>query len=148
MGQSNKTDTNTPVLITSNVKSISAGDAHVLFITTTNDLYGIGDSYYGQTGKNGGENISPYKIFSDINIASSGDRYSMIIKNYDTLWAAGSDSYGKKGDGNTSTAAHTSFYQTSENVDGVSNVFAGENHTLLIDSNDDCYSVGANHKVN
>jgi alpha-tubulin suppressor-like RCC1 family protein len=68
----------------------------------------------------------------------------MIIKNDNTLWAVGTDSWSKQGDGNTSNADHDIFYQITTGINYVDSVYAGNNHTFIVDTEGKCYGAGAN----
>jgi alpha-tubulin suppressor-like RCC1 family protein len=84
-----------------NVKAISAGNWHSLFLKNDGTVWACGDNSYGQLGD--GTTIShnaPIQAMSNVKAMSAGSAwYSFFLKSDGTLWACGYNYYGQLGDG-------------------------------------------------
>jgi len=108
LGQNNKTDYATPVLIPGNWKTVAcvAGDTYyaTLAIKTDGTLWAWGDNQKGQLGLNNkNEYSSPRQVGTDTNwaLVAGNNRSSLATKTDGTLWSWGYNSKGQLGQNNT-----------------------------------------------
>ncbi len=150
-----------PVLIATNIKDFSVGDNHVMYVDKNDELFGLGRNYKGQIGNSENlnrDNWSPYNAMSNVKSVSAGQTYTMVIKNDNSLWAVGSDSWSKQGDGNSSTSAHNSFYEITEDnfikiadpiieytFNGASIINTGDHNTIVKTVDEEVFVVGSNN---
>jgi alpha-tubulin suppressor-like RCC1 family protein len=126
----------TPILIDTNVASISAGYRHTLYTKSDGSLWGVGANYIGQLGDGTTTNkqtvsmITPFiKAF-----AAGGEYYSAFVRPDGTLWAC--PNY--PGSGIPSPGSQI---QIASNVTKVS---PGELHVLFITSDGALWGIGYN----
>jgi alpha-tubulin suppressor-like RCC1 family protein len=126
--------------IARNVKTVSAGNNHSLYVTAENKLYGMGSSFYGQLGQ--GDQLShavPVEIASNVIAAEAGALHSLYLTTTGVLYAMGSNSNGELGDG--SRIDRRSPVKIASNVAAIS---AGDSFSMYITTSGDLYGMGSN----
>lgn len=126
--------------IARNVKSVSAGKNHSLYISSDNKLYGMGSSYYGQLGL--GDNLShakPVEITSGVTAVEAGANYTLFLDANNTLYGMGANSYGQLGDG--SRTDRDTPVKIATNVASFS---AGDTFSMFITNDGMLYGMGSN----
>jgi alpha-tubulin suppressor-like RCC1 family protein len=140
------TEEHTPVLINglSNVKAISAGGLHSLFLKNDGTVWACGSNSSGQTGINGYSVVNtPMQIASLSNIIAieAGYYHSLFLKNDGTVWACGSNFKGQLGDGTVSS--NTVPVQVSS-LSSITEIAAGETHSMFLKSDGTVWVCGSN----
>jgi len=131
------------VQVSSDVKQISGGSEHLLYLKNDDTLWGFGQNWGGQLGT--GDDVThnyddPYQIDTDVKFINAGTYHSGYIKNDDTLWMVGSNWDGQLG--NNTYDDQYSPVQIDTNVKYVS---GGGDHTLYVKTNGDLYGMGGNY---
>lgn len=110
LGLGDTTPRSVPTLIGTNTnwKYIVGGASHVYAITSSNDIYGWGNSNYGNLPGETGIKSSPVFLgtlnswgVSSYKQITNGQDITTIIKDNGTLWMTGVNNYGQLGDGTT-----------------------------------------------
>lgn len=85
-----------PVVLAKNVKSMTAGAYHSMYIDNENNLFVAGNNGNGQLGL-GSQDLSKewIKTLSDVKSISAGAYHSFVVKNDNTLWVAGNNAQGQ-----------------------------------------------------
>jgi alpha-tubulin suppressor-like RCC1 family protein len=138
-------DTTSFVQVASDVKFISGGGYHLLYIDTDNTLWGIGDNDDGELGS-GDDSYhnydDPVQISTNVKFASAMGYHSGFIKNDDTLWMMGYNSYGEVG----ISPVEAEYVYTPVQIDtDVKFVGGGDSHTLYIKNDGTMYGMGYNY---
>ncbi|MDR3228727.1 MAG: immunoglobulin domain-containing protein [Puniceicoccales bacterium] len=130
----------TPVKVASGVASVVTGDYYSLYITTSGDLYAMGDNGSGQLGDGTTTDRStPVKVASGVASAVAGYTHSLYVTTSGDLYAMGNNEYGQLGDG-TATDRSTPVKVAS----GVASVAAGYTHSMYVTASGDLYATGNN----
>ena len=96
-----------PVLIATGVRTIASGDEHVLFVTTSGELYGLGSNAFGQLGISSAVTkwtATPVKIADNVVSADAGGGHTVYtISSGASIfrYSLGDNLYGQLGDGTT-----------------------------------------------
>ncbi len=123
-----------------NIRSISAGFEHSLFVTTDDELYVVGSQTDGELGNGNASDddipssATPYynsvitKLADNVQAAEAGSNVTMILKNDNTLLGVGSDYNGQQGDGDNDHDKNLTLVQV---MSGVHTFSVGEYHTAV-----------------
>lgn len=128
------------VQLDSNVKNISGGGYHLLYVKNDDTLWGVGYNGQGQLGiGNETDQSSPVQIDTNVSRAFAGGYHTAYIKNDNTLWTVGANWDGQLGvgdtnDRNVSTQVDTDVLMAS----------GGDSHTLYIKNDKTMYGMGYN----
>ncbi|REL32966.1 hypothetical protein DYD21_14215 [Rhodohalobacter sp. SW132] len=141
LGDGTTTDKHEPIMLTSNVASISGGTNASFFVKNDGTLMGMGSNTMGELGyqQPGYYWRKPVVITNDVAKAVIGQLHSMFIKNDGSLWALGDNSFGQLGDG--TAIDRTSPVKIAENVVDVS---VGYRHTLFLREDGTLWGMGRN----
>ncbi len=136
----NSTD---PLLIMTDVKSVSSNDNFTLVLKNDGSLFASGTNTYGAFG----DGTTTYRRFftriTDIdNIESvySSTYGTMIKKKDDTLWAAGKNNVGQLGIG---ALASTSSFVELPNMTDVSSISMSDTHTVVVKNDGTLWVTGS-----
>lgn len=139
----------TPILIMEDVEAVSAGAYHTLVKKTDNSLWAFGHNYYGQLGVNKNiwtdvANHTPVKVLDNVKTMAAGEYYSLVVKNNNELWGFGNNRYGQLGiqDNINMNMPNPIPKFVMSNVRDVS---AGNNHSLIIKTDNTLWACGNNH---
>lgn len=127
-----------------NVKEISAGWFHTLFLLNDGTVWACGRNDLGMLGN---DSISlsniPIKIAGLFSITdiSAGYYHNLAIRNDSTVWAWGNNNWGELGDGTTNSSVHP---VQVLGLSSVKSVAAGWNHSLALTNDGKVYSWGSN----
>ena len=133
-------------------KQISAGGSHSLAIDEDGNLWSWGLNSKGQLGiGTNDDKLVPTKITIEEEQnkkwkqVSAGDQYSLAIDEDGNLWSWGYNHNGELGDGTTGEKN----VPTKITIEGEENkkwkqIYAGYDHSLVIDENDNLWSMGYN----
>jgi alpha-tubulin suppressor-like RCC1 family protein len=134
--------------IAENVKEISGGITHLLYVDSDNTAWGIGSNMNYQLGLNvkDKENIlldnktdRPILLMKDVKKVAAGNYHSIILKNDGVVYTVGNNGNGQLGLGDTQLKKKWS--KTATEID---NVFAGGQHSILL-RNDGWYGFAGNN---
>ncbi len=144
LGDGTWVDNTEPVRValpyTARIKSISAGDRHVMALTQDNEAWIWGANDKNQLGTNESDaaksnrNI-PIRIanLTSIKQVSAGIDHSVLLKTDGTLYTWGDNTYGQLGNGSTATVRKP---VSIENIGRDAYVSAGGYHTIVMASED------------
>ena len=122
------------------IKAVSAGANHTMFLNTVGTLWGMGNNGFGQLGDGTQtDRTTPVQVASGVSTVSAGYLHSMFLKTDGTLWGMGRNNSGQLGDG-TQTDRTTPVQVAS----GVSTVSAGGSHTMFLKTDGTLWGMGYN----
>lgn len=87
-----------------NIKVVTGGAYHLLALSEDGDLYGWGQSGYGETGCEPtlGHYVGiPCKVLSNVTQVAVGEYFSIALDSSGQVWTFGHNLYGQLGDGST-----------------------------------------------
>jgi alpha-tubulin suppressor-like RCC1 family protein len=136
-------NTTTFVQVASDVKSISGGGYHFLYIKNDNTLWGIGDNEDGQLGN--GINPwqdwnDPYQIDADVASCAAMGYHTGYIKTNGTLWMTGANWSGQLGLGDSDDR-----YSPLQVDTDIKFVGGGDSFTYYIKNDGTLYAMGYNN---
>ena len=142
---------NTPIEVTNDVKSMSAGSNYTLVLKNDDTLWAAGENYSGQLAT--GDKInrtSLIKIADSVKNMNAGLRHTLILKTDNTLWAAGWNHCGQLGVGDKVPSGQLSDASTTfvEVTSDVKSMNAGDSYTLVLKNDDTLWAAGENHRGN
>jgi len=154
LGHGDTSNKTTPTLIqyfaTNNItiSQVSSDGNHSIFLDTNGNVYSCGRSNYGQLGHGNTSNKStPTKIqyFSNnISQVSAGGLHSIFLHTNGNVYSCGRSNYGQLGHGNSSNKSTPTLIQYFAN--NISQVSAGDNHSIFLHTNGNVYSCGRGSK--
>jgi len=120
--------------------------------SSKNDVWSFGDNVYGELGLGDTTNRNvPTKIppvDCEAKYIACGENHSLIIDMNDNVWLFGKNYSGQLGLGDTTDRLVPTKIPSVEGWNGKAKYIAcGENHSILIDINDNVWSFGNNVKV-
>jgi alpha-tubulin suppressor-like RCC1 family protein len=164
LGHGNNSDKYTPTLIqyfideSITISKISAGNSHSIFLATDGNVYSCGRGTYGRLGHgNTNSKYTPTLIetyidyngnninYTNITIShvSAGYYHSLFVDTNGNVYSCGRNSYGQLGHGNTSEKSTPTLIQYFiDNSITISRVYAGDFHSIFLDTNGNVYSCG------
>jgi alpha-tubulin suppressor-like RCC1 family protein len=128
--------------VESNVKSISAGGYHFMYIKNDDTLWGFGYNDDGELGTGNYTYLNwdePAQIDTNVKFVAAMGYHTAYIKNDDTLWMMGANWDGQLGTGDDNN--RTTPVQIDTNVKFVN---GGDSHTLYIKNDGSMYGMGYN----
>ncbi|WXR61352.1 hypothetical protein WG909_13770 [Peptostreptococcaceae bacterium AGR-M142] len=127
-----------------NIKDISIGDRHILYLNYNGEVYSSGKNNKGQLGN--GTNvdtadIEKLKTINRVKNIYTGKDFSCVKTINGDLYSFGCNTYGQLGDGTNGNREKPTRIETLKNIMDVS---LGENHSLAVDINGNLYGFGCN----
>lgn len=120
--------------IADNVKTVSAGRRHILFINNEDILFGLGDNTFGQLGLGDSRGVlKPHKLQKKVQNIFANNYYSYFIDYKNDLYISGDKTFFF--DSNNNEIKSNSFTKISENVRDISVGF-------ILKTDDTLYSFG------
>jgi alpha-tubulin suppressor-like RCC1 family protein len=124
--------------------SLSAGEAHSLFLTSDGTLYGTGSNTYGQLGKDptvatNKRIFAPVLIARNVKAVAAGGYHTLYVTTDEELYAMGRNDNGQLGD-NTTDDSWAPIHVASN----VTSVSAGAAHSIYTLRDGTRLSVGSN----
>lgn len=141
LGDGSGANQKSPVLIMTNVRSVTTGSQNGFAIKTDNTLWAWGSNVYHALGHNvsNTEELLPVKVLDDVLAVSSGESHTMVIKQDGSLWAWGWNERGQLGNGTKDNS-----FVPIKIMDGVTAVSAGRDYTLAIKNDGTLWAWGGN----
>ena len=133
-----------PVQVANGVASVSAGDAHTMFVKTDGTLWAMGDNSKGQLG-DGTTTIRrvPVQVAGGVASVAAGFDHTMFVKTDGTLWGVGCTDFGELGDGTTPQWLISNYRSTPVQVaGGVASVAAGSENTMFVKTDGTLWATG------
>jgi alpha-tubulin suppressor-like RCC1 family protein len=128
------------VINATDIKQISGGAYHSLFLKNDGTVWGCGRNKEGQLGI--GNNVNQntlQKIATDIKQISTGDLHSLFLKNDGTVWGCGENIHGQLGIGNN--VQQNTLQKIATNIKQIA---IGKVHSLFLNNNDIVFGCGRN----
>lgn len=149
LGDGTKSDSSVPVQVMelTNVVAVAAGSFHSLALKSDGTVWAWGYNNYGQFGNATTSDSSvPIQVtnLTDFIAISAGGFYSLALKNDGTVWAWGNNEYGQLGNGASGYGTYSSVPVQVKNLADVSNISAGDQHSLAVRSNGTVWAWGIN----
>jgi alpha-tubulin suppressor-like RCC1 family protein len=149
----------TPVKVASGVSTVAAGRNFAAYLTTSGDLYTMGDNQYGQLGVDLGKDsdekpitktTTPVKAASSVSALSAGWYHLLYLTSTGDLYSVGSNQFGQLGvilQDNSETGdmgeAYPWYTLTPQKVAGsVSKISAGATHSCYLTTTGELYGMG------
>jgi hypothetical protein len=127
-----------PVVVASQVKSVSAGIDHSLFIRADGSLWAMGWNVNGQLGDGTTTNRTlPVRVARPVASAAAGMYHSLYVRPDGTLWGMGANYFGQLGDGTT-----TDRLRPVRIADGVDRAWTWGNASIFIKRDGSCWYMG------
>jgi len=147
LGLNDSTNRSSPVQVGSltNWKSVTAGNYHMAAIKTDGTLWTWGYYFAGVLGLNNGNSYSsPKQVGALTNWSSvtAGAFHNIATKTDGTIWAWGRNTAGELGVGNTNY--YSSPKQIGARTNWTSNIIAGKQHNLAVDTSGKLWAWGLN----
>lgn len=140
VGDGSQLECLTPVVVMTDVVSVSSGGSHTLAVKRDGSVWAWGANNYGQLGiAEAGDRTTPAFVMGDAVAVSAGSTHSFAIKRDGTLWAWGDNTYGQLGDG--SVGARFQPVQVMRNVAMVS---AGAGFSVALQKDGTVWTWGFN----
>jgi alpha-tubulin suppressor-like RCC1 family protein len=151
--------TATPVKVTGSVSAVSAGRNFAAYLTTSGDLYTMGDNQYGQLGVDLGKDTdnnaivkttSPVKAASSVSAISAGWYHLLYLTSAGDLYSVGSNQFGQLGvilqdnskDGDTGKVYPWYTVTPQKVASSVTKISAGATHSCYLTSAGVLYGMG------
>lgn len=127
-----------------NIKDISIGEFHTLYLNYNGEVYYRGKNNKGQLGN--GSNIDTQvveklKSINRVKDIYAGKDFSFLKTINGDLYSFGCNTYGQLGNGSNANKEKPSIIESLKNIMDVS---LGENHTLAVDVNGNVFGFGCN----
>ncbi len=133
---------------------LSAGGIHSLAIASNGKLYAWGNNQYGQLGNNSTTSFSLPTVVDTsgvlagktITAIAAGSRHSLVLDSEGKVYAWGRNANGQLGNNSTTQSLIPVAVDTSGVLAGktITAIAAGENHSLVLDSEGKVYAWGYN----
>jgi|GEM_PF-1963874 len=147
-----------PGVALSNIKAVSAGGGHALFLLEDGTVRAVGDNYYGQLGDTTTTNRNiPVPVLgpnnaplNNIVAVSAGGAHSLFLAADSTVWAVGYNSYGQLGDPATNNQQVRRVVKVkgpdgTNPLRGVIAIAAGSSHSLFLTKDGRVWATGRNN---
>jgi alpha-tubulin suppressor-like RCC1 family protein len=123
-----------------NVRAVSAGYSHSLFLTNDYVAYSAGDNEFGQLGitEYGLSRSSPMEVLREVAAISAGECHSLFVRTDGAVWGAGCNQFGQLGDSTTLMRPSPSL----STIDGVTLVYGGASKSLFIKADETVWAAG------
>ncbi|MCT4585744.1 MAG: hypothetical protein N4A54_12530 [Peptostreptococcaceae bacterium] len=127
-----------------NIKSISFGEKHILYLNYNGDVYIYGKNNHGQLGN--GNNVDVYdiqklKTINRVKNIYAGKDFNCIKTMNGDLYSFGCNTYGQLGDGTNANREKPTIVEDLKNIIDVS---LGDGHTLAVDIKGNLFGFGCN----
>jgi alpha-tubulin suppressor-like RCC1 family protein len=153
----------TPTLVTlpgevGQIAELAAGDEHSLVVTSSGQLYAFGENFDGQLGNTTHNNTTepnptPTLVTlpgasGPVTHAAAGAFFSLAVTSSGQLFAFGENQYGQLGNASHNNTKEPNPTPTLVTLPGevgqVTQIVAGENHSLVVTSSGQLYAFGEN----
>lgn len=127
-----------------NIKEISSGSKHAIYLLDDGTVYGVGDNEFGQLGSaiDIPQNfLSVITGVTEVVQISAGPEHSVFLKSDGTILTTGKNEYGQLGIGTTENRNSPTLIA---GISGVTQVSAGWGHTMFIKSDGTLWGMGHN----
>lgn len=84
-----------------NIMALTGGTYHLLALDQKGDVYGWGQSLYGETGCQGKYVSTPCKVLENISQIAAGEYFSIALDTNGQVWTWGQNTYGQLGNENS-----------------------------------------------
>ena len=128
------------------IRSISCGSSHVLFVSTTNEVWAYGSNNRGQLGLKDKSAIwtpTLVPLKSPIISTACGNYHSLFLDCHQKVWACGSNDRGQLG---FKFGATKSKPKRIPNLPPISSISAGLDHSIFISEEGIAYGCGCNRE--
>ena len=136
-------DVKAPICIAHNVRQVSVGREHTVFVTNDNDMFGLGEGRYGRLGDGNITThvvLSPIFIKKNVNKVFAGRIQTLFTTTIDGLYGLGDAQHGQMNDQKDNDHNYlTPYYIQSSVVDANP---GNSDATLFKINNDNLYVVG------
>lgn len=130
-------------LVDGDIRKVSAGYFHSMFLDGTGSLWTTGRNMFGELGDGTYQNrTEPVKVDSNVSEISAGISHSIFLKTDGSLWAMGSNEKGQLGKGTLSNQVHPAKVVFSE----VKEIDAGAWHNVFVLKDGSLWAFGSNEK--
>ena len=110
----------------SHIVQLTGGAYHLIALDENGDVYGWGQSGYGETGCQGSYVATPCKVLGDVVQISAGEYFSIALDNNGQVWTWGHNTYGQLGDGgNRNSNAPVSVHLNGEKARLIGGAYEG-----------------------
>jgi tRNA A-37 threonylcarbamoyl transferase component Bud32 len=142
----NKLDVN-EIISDLNIKDVKCGYSHTLFLTSSGEVYTLGDNRYGQIGSGCNDHQNtPIKVngFSDerVIMISCGGWHSLALTESGCVYSWGYNECGQLGIGNTIDSNKPILIALEKII--IERISCGRNHSLLLSNEGVIYAFGEN----
>lgn len=130
---------------TKNIKQVSIGCRHSLFLSENGQVYGYGSNKHGQLGIKGNHTRCVPVLISglrDVIAVSAGYDHSLALTFNNRVYGFGANSSGQLGLGDNNNRIAPTLIPS---LDGVTQISAGYDHSLALIFNKHVYAFGANY---
>ena len=129
-----------PYQLATNVRSVSMGENHLVFVKNDNTLWVYGENDHGQLGSGNTTNsYTPTQRMTGVAYAVAADNLTVVLKTDGSVVTSGYNAYGQVG--NNSTTDQTTFTQAHTDVFTIS---AFGDHVMAIKNNGSLWAWGRN----
>lgn len=134
-----------PILNLSNISSIAAGYSHSFYVMNDGTVWASGGNFNSELADSLNTYIyDPYLIpsINNVSVVASSTDHTFFLKNDGTVWACGFAGGGQCGTGTTVSIIYHHPVQVL--ISNVTQVAAGETHTLFLESDGSVWACGFN----
>lgn len=129
-----------------NIKKVSSGGTHALYLLNDSSVWATGYNSYQQLGDGGTQDKNVPTVSTTLNSTkaidiSAGQYHSLVLTKENTVYAFGQNSNGQLGRGNTTNDYTTSLVPNLNNVIAIS---AGYSHSLFLKNDGTVWACGSN----
>ncbi|RYD25933.1 MAG: hypothetical protein EOP86_26665, partial [Verrucomicrobiaceae bacterium] len=131
-----------PAVGMTDVRAVSAGKWHSLFLKISGTAWASGANFYGQLGDGTTTDRStPVRVLEDVQAVAAGEEHSLFLKTDGTVWGTGSNYVGQLGD---STEDSRILPVQVQGFTGVQSIAVGYAHSLFLKADGSAWATGLN----